>query len=401
MPTRKRTKPKSDVEEAQRPTKQRVCIEVASRAGKHTRTRPLGTNIDVPVLGCGGASLGDLYVKISNVQAIQTVETAYASNVRFFDTSPWYGVGLSEARMGISLHDKPRKSFVMQTKVGRHLIPDRDAQNGRKCGWIGGFHNGIRFDYSREGFERQLSSSLQRMGLGYVDSAVIHDLEPTPRPGSPKEKIECALRDLAVLEASGWTWLVEQRKKGMLRAFGAGLNSHEAGEDPKAKREWNVRYTDELLRLGKTKGKIDFLLLANMFSLLNHEAWEDGILQKCQDANVSVVVGGPFSSGILATGADPKSGSVPFYNYQPATDEMRSRTRTLEKLCERHAVPLIAAALQFPLLHPAVCSVIPGGKCPTEIESNVRNISVEIPRAFWVEAEAKGFLPKGLLHETA
>eukprot|EP00939_MAST-03C_sp_MAST-3C-sp1_P004182 g4182.t1 len=355
--------------------------------------------MDVQVLGCGGASLGDLYVKISNAQALGTVEAAYTSEIRYFDTSPWYGLGLSEARMGLALHDKPRRSFVMQTKVGRHLIPDPDAKNGTKVGWIGGFHNTIRFDYSAEGFERQLSDSLQRLGLGYVDSVVIHDLEPTPRAGTEKEKIERAEADLSTLIRSGWQWLVKERGRsgGRLRAFGAGMNSHEDGEDPAAKRRWNRRYLNALLKLHGEKGKFDFLLLANMFSLLNHEAWDDGILQDCQKAGVSVVIGGPFSSGILATGADPPSGKAPYFNYQPATVAVRARTRRLEALCKRHSIPLIAAALQFPLLIPCVCSVIPGGKSCEEVRSNVRNMNVAIPKAFWVEAEAAGFVPKGLL----
>ena len=151
------------------------------RAGKHTRKRPLGrSGLKVTVLGQGGASLGDLYVKLDNSAALETLKAAHDCGIGFFDTSPYYGVGLSEARFGVGLHHLPRVSFVLQTKVGRFLVPDRAAENGVKAGWIGGYHMRIQFDYSAAALVRQYEDSLQRLGLGYIDSLVIHDLEPTP-----------------------------------------------------------------------------------------------------------------------------------------------------------------------------------------------------------------------------
>ena len=151
------------------------------KQGAHTVTRSLGPDLDVAVLGHGGAPLGDLYTKLKNSEAVESVEAAHDRGIAYYDTSPWYGVGLSESRMGAGLHGVPRQSFNFQTKVGRHLVPDPDAKNGTKVGWIGGFHMGIKFDYSAGGFEKQLEGSLQRTGIGYVDSLVIHDLEPSPR----------------------------------------------------------------------------------------------------------------------------------------------------------------------------------------------------------------------------
>ena len=295
--------------------------------------------------------------------------------------------------MGLALHRLLRRSFVFQTKVGRYLIPDTAAKNGTAVGWIGGLHMGIRFDYSGEALERHLADSLQRTGLGYVDSLVIHDLEPTPHRTETDDGVSTARKHLETLESSGFAKLQSLRARGVIKAFGAGVNIDEDGEDPSIKREWNREYVKRLLAWRHTTGGgIDFLLLANMHSLLTHEAEDLGILDECHKHGVGVVIGGPFSSGILATGADPKDGSVPKYNYQPASDGIRERVRNIEKICLSHGVPLIAAALQYPLRHPAVCSVIPGGASAAEVASNVALMNVEVPEAMWAELVEKGFI---------
>jgi D-threo-aldose 1-dehydrogenase len=364
---------------------------------KHKTKRRINENLNVTVLGMGGASLGDLYIKITNIQAVKTLEAAYNRDINFYDTSPWYGVGLSEARFGLTLHDVPRNSFILQTKVGRYLIPDRKCQNGIPVGWIGGFHFNIQFDYSANAFKRQIEDSIQRMGLGYIDSIVIHDLEPTCRVGiNYNEKTNLAKSDLTILLDSGYDYLIEQRHLGNIKAFGAGLNSNEGNEDLTLKREWNKYYVQQLLQLHKKGKSIDFLLLANMFSLLNFEAFEDGILDICLKNDISVIIGGPYSSGILATGPDPSNGSIPYYNYSKASDSIRQRCRKIEKICNSFSVPLIAAAIQFPLLHPSVVSVIPGGKNEWEVNSNVDNMNIEIPNDLWKELKKNHLLPKNL-----
>ena len=186
-------------------TKKQRQQQSQHRAGKHTRKRVLGrSGLQVTVLGQGGASLGDLYVKLDNSAAMETLKAACDGGIGFFDTSPYYGVGLSEARFGVGLHHVPRASFVLQTKVGRFLVPDRAAKNGVDAGWIGGYHMRIKFDYSAAALVRQCEDSLQRMGLGYIDSLVIHDLEPTPHIVNGKTNgVAEAKAHLEVLSYSG------------------------------------------------------------------------------------------------------------------------------------------------------------------------------------------------------
>ena len=373
--------------------------------GAHTVTRSLGarSGVQVTVLGQGGASLGDLYMRISDADALATLQCAHACTVNFFDTSPWYGVGLSEARFGLALFRLPRDSFVFQTKVGRFLVPDAQGRNGAPTGWINGYHFTYVFDYTAEALERQWQDSLQRTGLGRVDSVVIHDLEPMaagggdPAPGSGKDGLAGARAHLEVLRTSGLKTLRRLRASGAVRAFGAGVNSDEGGEDKAKKRAWNRKYVDTLLGFdqsaaGGERG-LDFLLLANLYSLLNFDAHTEGILDKCLAAGVGVVVGGPYSSGILATGSRPRNGQPPMYNYEPANEEVLGRCRGIEAVCAQHGVPLIAAALQFPLGHAAVSSVIPGGKNTAEVRSNVELMNVPIPAAFWSELKATGLIP--------
>ncbi len=238
-------------------------------SGAHTVTRSLGSQsgLQVTVLGMGGASLGDLYTRIPDSQALAALEAAHESGIAFFDTAPWYGVGLSEARFGLALHRLPRDSFVLQTKVGRYLVPDPQARNGQSVGWLAGYHFTPLHDYSAAALERQLQDSLQRTGLGRVDSLVIHDLEPCAAGGASPATFEqgavACRHHLEVLRTSGIHALRRLREAGAVRAFGAGVNSDEGGEDPAKKAAWNVEYVDALLALGSGGGRgLDFLLCA-------------------------------------------------------------------------------------------------------------------------------------------
>ena len=359
--------------------------------------------MEITVLGQGGASHGDLYTKLDDDSALHTLSAAHAAGISFFDTSPWYGVGLSECRFGLALHRLPREELQVQTKVGRFLVPDPRGMNGVPMAWIGGMHNSVTFDYSGPAIERQLEDSLQRTGLGRIESLVIHDLEPTPHLDKERgdDGIRTATRHLEELKhKGGFATLQRLRRDGKILGFGAGVNIDENGEDPEKKRAWNRAYVDALLAMpeeAKEGGAalpgsrgLDFLLIANMHSLLTTEAADLGILDKCSRAGVSLIVGGPFSSGILATGADPRDGSVPYYNYQPATDDVRERCRKIERCCESHGVPLIAAALQYPLRHPAVACVIPGAKSEAELASNVELMNVAIPDQLWRDLQDRG-----------
>ena len=267
--------------------------DIAFRQGTHQQQRRLGqSSVYVTVLGQGGAPLGDMYVKLDDATATGALSVAHEAGITLFDTAPWYGVGLSEARFGVALHRVPRDSFSLQTKVGRFLVPDPAGMNGKAVGWIGGFHNRIAFDYTAAGFERQLEDSLQRTGLGRIDSVVIHDLEPTPHrnPATGDTGLATAHAHLAQLRKSGFAALQRLRAAGKISAIGAGLNIDEDGEDPQLKREWNQLYVDALLGLHTGEGGaqpepndrgIDFLLVANMHSLVCFEALDSGILTKC------------------------------------------------------------------------------------------------------------------------
>ena len=296
---------------------------------------------------------------------------------------------------------RPRPSHPGRVRNRRPVA----GVNGTAVGWIGGFHNRVRFEYTASAFERQIADSLQRTGLGRIDSVVIRDLEPTPHrnPATGDTGLEAARTHLAELKASGFAALQRLRAAGHISAIGAGMNIDEDGEDAQIKREWNAQYVDTLL--GMAEGRdgaqpepgergIDFLLIANMHSLVCFEALETGLIEKCAAAGVALIVGGPFSSGILATGADPADGSIPKFNYMPASDAVRERTRKVEAVCKRHGVPLIAAALQFPLLRDdCVACVIPGAKSSAEVQGNVFNMNVPIPDAMWHELVAQGLIP--------
>ena len=177
-----------------------------ARTSAHAATRALGkrSGVRVSVLGQGGAPLGDLYRKIDDGTALGALAVAHDAGITYYDSSPWYGVGLSEMRCGLALHRVPRSSFVFQTKVGRYLVPDPAAKNGTSVGWLGGLHMGVRFDYSAAALERQLEDSLQRTGLGYIDSLVLHDCEPTPHRDPAKGGARAGARthDLAARRPS-------------------------------------------------------------------------------------------------------------------------------------------------------------------------------------------------------
>ena len=354
--------------------------------------RRLAPGLEVTVLGCGGASLGDLYVETSHESALATLRTSLDGGIQFYDTAPWYGCGLSEARFGLGLARADRESFALNTKVGRTLEPDLGG--GPRRGWKHGAHFSVTFDYSGAAFRTQLRDSLQRTGLARVESLVIHDLEPNAHKSADDPTgVATTKRHLDALASSGFAALCELRASGAIRAFGAGVNADEDGEDAAAKAAYNADYVNQLFALGeKAPGGrgLDFLLIANCYSLLNFSA--AGILDECEKRGVAVVIGGPFSSGILATGPDPPRGTA-MYNYRPASDDVRATARRIEAICKRHGVPLVAAALQFPLGHPAVASVIPGGKSPAEVRSNVASMRRPIPGALWADLRAAGLLP--------
>ena len=324
--------------------------------------RPLGrAPLAVSVLGFGAAPLGGLYHEVSEADAAAAVEAALAAGVTYFDTAPLYGHGLGERRLGDALRAAPRDSFVLSTKVGRLLRPSQGAPPPD-----GLFANALPFDYvydySAAGARRSLEDSLQRLGLARVDVALIHDVVPRWHG----RDFECRFRESM---EGAYPALAELRSAGVVRAIGVGV------------KDWDVclRY------LGA--GDFDCVMLAGQYTLLCQDALPE-LLPHCARAGVAVLLASPFNSGILATGAAPDAR----YFYQPAPPEILARTRRIEAVCRRHDVELPAAALQFPLAHAAVSSVVAGARSRAEVDANVRLLRRPIPPAFWQELKAEGLL---------
>ena len=312
-----------------------------------TQTRRLGkTALEVTALGFGGAVVGNLYSTLAEDQALETVDTAYSEGLRFFDTAPFYGHGLSEHRIGDVLRRYPRESFVLSTKVGRLLRPETNVSVDP------GVFSAVLpfqpvFDYSFDGAIRSIEDSLQRLGLNRIDVALIHDIDVFTHGVDRvderfREAMEGAYRALDKL-----------RSEGTVAAIGAGLN------------EWEACYRD-------------CFLLAGRYTLLQQESL-DPFLRLCQERGIGIIVGGPYNSGILATGA--VEGAT--YDYSPAAPEILERTRRVQEVCDRYQIPLPSAALQFPLGHPAVSTVIPGARSAAEVRHNLQLLNLDIPRDLW------------------
>ncbi|HUL05013.1 MAG TPA: aldo/keto reductase [Candidatus Acidoferrum sp.] len=325
---------------------------------KATDKRPLGrTKLQVTVLGLGTATLGNLYAPVSDADAHDTVKTAFDAGVRFVDTAPFYGHGWSEHRVGEALRGYKRDDIVLSTKIGRLLKPKDPAK-----GIDGGVFAAVLpfepvFDYSYDGVMRSVEDSLQRLGTHRIDVLLIHDVDRWTH-GSQ----EASDRRMKEVLEGGYKAMVKLRESGAVGAIGAGLN------------EW-----DTSQKLAEASD-LDCFLLAGRYSLLEQESLKT-FLPLCQKRGIGIFLGGPYNTGILATGAVPGA----MYNYAPAKPDILERVRKLEAVCQRHKVTLASAALQFPLAHPAVCSVIPGAKTAAEVKRNIATIEAPIGRDFWQE----------------
>jgi len=330
-----------------------------------TATRELGrTGVALTQLGFGGAPLGELFTKVSEADAEATLAAAWAAGIRYYDTAPWYGRGQSEHRLGRFLYRQPRRDLVLSTKIGRILRAPADPERFDTGFWSGGLHFEHRFDYSYDGVMRAFEDSLQRLGMTRIDLLLIHDLDFWHHATEPKVSAY-----LAQLFTGGWRALAELKAAGRIRGIGAGIN--ELGMMP--------RFLDLV--------DIDFFLVALRYTLMEQETLELE-LPRCAERGVGIVIGGVFNSGILATGA--VAGAK--YNYADATPESLDKVRRIEAVCRRHKVPLVAAALQFPLGHPSVASVIPGAFQPAHIETNVGHFRHPIPADLWAELKAEKLL---------
>jgi D-threo-aldose 1-dehydrogenase len=301
----------------------------------------------------GGAPLAGLFESLPDEQARATVEAAYRAGVRYFDTAPFYGHGKGEVRLGAALAAFSRDEFVISTKVGRVLVPAEGPVEDFQYRDVLRF-NPV-FDFSREGILRSFESSLERLGLERVEILLIHD---------PDDHREAALRE-------AFPTLARLREEGRIAAVGAGMN------------QW------EMLHDFAREADFDCFLLAGRYTLLDQSALPN-LLPECEKRSISILLGGPYNSGVLAAGSRGHGR----FDYKAPPPEVLARVERLEAVAQRHDVPLKAAALQFPLGHPAVASVIPGARSAAEVEENVKMMSHPIPASFWNDVREQGLVAR-------
>ena len=327
-----------------------------------TRLRLGKTEVQVTALGFGGATIGGLLRRISETEAEATVAAAYDLGIRLFDTAPSYGRGQSEHRIGHQLRQRDATDVVVATKVGKLLMrPPRPRPHSGTVDlgeWIGGLPFVLRWDYSYDGVMRSYEDSLQRLGLNRVDLLTIHDLDYSEH--SSRGTADRLLEQLDV--EGGWRALEELKAADEVLAVGAGVND-----------------VGTIKRLAE-RMELDYFLLAMPYSLVE-QTMLDEELSYCVERDIGIIKGAPYASGILATG--PVAGAR--YNYAPANQGVLDKVAHIVAVCERHRVPLRAAALQFPLAHPAIAAVIPGAVSPAEVEDNARMLAWPIPEQFWAE----------------
>ncbi|WCN79364.1 aldo/keto reductase [Micromonospora sp. LH3U1] len=317
---------------------------------KATEQVTLGrTDVAVTRLGLGLAPIGGLFTAVGDEVAHATVEAAWDLGLRYFDTAPLYGCGLSERRAGAVLADKPRTEFALSTKVGRLLVPG--GGDGQEF-WAEPTDLAPQFDFSAAGVRRSHAESLARLGLDRIDIAHIHDPDD----------------HLAEAVAGAYPALAQLREAGEIGAVSAGMNQAPA-----------------LVELAHA-GDFDCFMLAGRYTLLDQSGLDE-LLPVCQEKGISVLAAGVYNSGLLA---DPRPGA--HYDYAPADRELVQRATAIRAVCERHGVPLRAAAIQFPLGHPAVASVVIGARDPQQIADNVAMFEWDVPGALWAELKAEGLL---------
>lgn len=318
------------------------------------------TTLEITKIGMGGAPLGSL----DENTARKTLEKAYESGINYFDTAPLYGTGNSEKLYGDFLPSLDRNSFVLSSKVGRLILPEEEALKYKSSSKItpaletnlkaSYYKNNVVFNFSREGVLRSIEESLSRLKIDNIDIIFIHD---------PDDNYEIALNETLPT-------LLELKKQGIIKAIGAGMN------------EWEM-----LLEFAK-KGEFDCFLLAGRYTLLDYSAL-DKLLPECLKKEISIIIGGPYNSGILASDLDKKS----TYFYEPSPSDVINKAKKIKNICDNFNVPLKAAALQFGLNHPSVASTIPGPRTPLEIEDNLKMLSYKIDDSLWEKLRNDNLIP--------
>ncbi|WP_309094330.1 aldo/keto reductase [Streptomyces sp.] len=312
-----------------------------------------GSGVEVSALSFGAAAIANLYTAVGDEEAHEAVEAAWQRGIRYFDTAPHYGLGLSERRLGAALRDHPRDHYTISTKVGRRLEPADGTGDDLANGFaVPATHRRV-WDFSADGIRRTLESSLERLGLDRVDVVYLHD---------PDEHAEAAFRE-------GYPALEKLRAEGVVGAIGAGMNQS-------AMLTRFVRDTD-----------VDVVLCAGRYTLLDQSALTD-LLPAALERGTSVVIGGAFNSGLLA---NPEPGAR--YNYAAAPSELVERALRLKSVADRHGTTLRAVALAFCAAHPAVASVLVGARSAHEVRDCAHQFAARVPGALWQELRAGGLLP--------
>ncbi|WP_109483541.1 aldo/keto reductase [Paraburkholderia sp. C35] len=309
-------------------------------------------------LGFGGAPLGNMFRNIPQEEALETVEAAWKQGVRYFDTAPFYGAGLSELRVGEALSRHKRDEYILSTKVGR-IILDEMETGKRDLGEKGGLFefgrkNKILYDYTESGTLKSIEDSLKRLQTDRLDFVWIHDIAQDFHGDAWITQFDTARK-------GAFPALMRLQEEGVIKGWGLGVNRVEPIE----------------LTLGLTDAKPNGMLVAGRYSLLDHELALQRLMPAAEEKKVDIVVGGPYSSGVLAGGTH--------FEYQKASPEILAKVAEINAVCDRHKVPVKAAALQFSLAHPASAAVIPGASHPSRIAEDIAALKFAIPDDFWRE----------------
>jgi D-threo-aldose 1-dehydrogenase len=314
------------------------------------------TELFAPRVGLGTAVLGNFQQAISDDDAVAVIDRALAEGVRYLDTAPLYGHGLAEQRLGRAIGGTPRADVIVSTKVGRLLREGAPRDESQYDDGVPYYRDvpsaGPMWDFSYAGVRRSVEESLQRTGLDRFDVLLMHDPDD----------------HLAEAGSTGYRALRDLKAEGAVRAIGAGMNSSRALADL-------IRACD-----------LDVVLLAGRYTLLDQTATTD-LMPLCEQRGVSVVIGGVFNSGVLV---NPVPGA--HFNYRPVDDDVLARASAIQAICDKHDVPIAAAALQFPLAHPRVCTVLVGPRTVGELETDLSLFDVEIPPRLWADLRRDGLL---------
>lgn len=318
------------------------------------------SGIELTAMGLGCAQLGGLYQAMSDDEARSIVDAAWEAGIRYFDTAPYYGYTLSERRLGAALRERERSSYVVSTKAGRLMQLDSGVQPGEN-GWAQPLPFRPHFDYTYDGIMRSHQDSLRRLCLDRVDILYVHDIGQVTHGALHKHYWN------QLTQGGGFRALTQLRDGGSVGAVGLGVNEWQAVADA-------MEACD-----------IDCALLAGRYTLLEQAAREP-LLDKCANRGIGIVIGGPFNSGILAGNRK--------FNYEDAPPAVVARVNAIEAVCREHAAPIQAAALQFPMAHPAVVSCVAGAQSPEQLRQNAAWFAKPLPDSLWRELIRLGLLDR-------